>query len=171
MRVYKDMVVFERRDFHFGGKVGPDLVLPLGHYEPKPFSARALEEAFGLPAFAKDAKPKVAVLEDAVTLEIPAALANDRARVYLYDIVIVGDEGKDAALRKCVYAAGCDFAQDCAAARGPTKVVVSRSELPKGRMLMFAVRPVSSLGTAGRAISVSARIFFRSGDCKVEGNQ
>ena len=156
--VYGNAIVFERYDFHFGGKIGPDLVLPLGKTVDKPFSQTSLAKTFGTPEFKNGVKPSVSVNNGAVRLEIPPADANLRSRAYAYDIVVVGEKGKSAALRKCVYAAGCDFSQTHPAALGSTNVVFEENALPAGRKLIFAVRPVSSLGTTGKVIASTLNI-------------
>lgn len=158
VRVYGDFVVFERHDFHHGGKVGPDLVLPLDRLAEKPFSPEALDRVFGAPAFSRGAKPSAAADGDGVALEIPPADANPKSRAYAYDIVIVGEAGKAAALRTCVYAAGCDYADGHPAAKGPTRIMIERKRLPSGSVLTCAVRPVSSLGTTGTPVSCKVTV-------------
>lgn len=158
VRVYPDVVVFERHDFHHGGKVGPDLVLPLGECESKPFALESLAATIGAPAFAKEAKPTLEDLGEHVALDIPPATAREASRVYAYDIAIAADGVRR--FRKSVYAAGCDFAADHPLAKGPTRVLLNPSELPGGEKLMVAVRPLSSLGAAGKACGAEAPAFF-----------
>ena len=38
VKVYDDMLVIERREFTHGGSLGADWVMPIGRYEPHPFS-------------------------------------------------------------------------------------------------------------------------------------
>ena len=65
VNVYDDMVVFERHEVGFGGKLGPDWVMPLGGMrderwdksdETHPFSREALKKVIGEPQFRKRAK-------------------------------------------------------------------------------------------------------------------
>jgi hypothetical protein len=42
--------------------------------------------------------------------------------------------------------------------KGLTRVDIPASELPAGKKLTIAVRPVSSLGTKGKAIGVTLRV-------------
>ncbi|MGN0847808.1 MAG: endonuclease/exonuclease/phosphatase family protein [Kiritimatiellia bacterium] len=158
VRVYSDMVVFERHDFRHGGKVGPDLVLPLGEYDSKPFSSSSLAATIGAPAFAAAAKPTLTDLGEHVALDIPPATAREASRVYAYDIAIAADGNRR--LRKSAYAAGCDYAANHPLAKGPTRVLLNPSELPGGKRLRVAVRPLSSLGTAGAACGTEVPAFF-----------
>ncbi len=158
VRVYSDAVVFERHDFRHGGKVGPDLVLPLGAWEEKPFSPARLAKMIGAPAFMKAAKPTVTDLGEHIALDIPPATSRAASRVYVYDIAIVADGTRR--FRKSVYAAGCDFAADHPQAKGSTRVLLNPSELPGGKKWMVAVRPLSSLGTVGPACGRDLPAFF-----------
>ena len=71
------------------------------------------------------------------------------------DAVAEGAAGGDRAakLLKCVYAAGCNLGAGREPGKGVTKLSVAKSALPKGSAFTFAVRPLSSLGTAGRPIT------------------
>jgi predicted phosphodiesterase len=44
VRVYDDMLVIERREFGAGGSLGADWVMPLGKYDPHPFSKDELKK-------------------------------------------------------------------------------------------------------------------------------
>ena len=147
VRVYADAVVFERHDFRHGGKVGPDLVLPLGEMDAKPFSAKALAKRMGAPEFPKGAVPRIVHEGEHVVVEIPPATANAKSRVYAYEIAVASEGG--GGIRKTVYAAGADFTMDHPLAKGATKVRLKLSDLPDGKRLRAEVRPISSLGTAG----------------------
>lgn len=158
VRVYKDVIVFERHDFHHGGKVGPDLVLPLGDFTTKAFAPEQLAKRFGAPAFPAGASLKVADAGEFVTLDIPAATARPEARVYAYDVMVTG--AHERRLNTVVYAAGCDYAADHPLVKGPTRVRLNPSQLPGGDRLAVAVRPVTSLGTAGAACTAQVKGFF-----------
>ena len=59
VRVYDDMVVFERREFGEGGSLGADWVMPLGKRNPHPFARDELKKVIGEPQFRKGAKLEV----------------------------------------------------------------------------------------------------------------
>ena len=66
-------------------------------------------------------------------------------------VVVAGDEGTRK-LHKAVYAAGCNMGIGHEPNGGVTTLEIPKSELPSGQSLTFAVRPLTSLGTAGRPI-------------------
>ena len=155
--VYDDMVVFDRREFGEGGALGPEWVLPLGEFAPHPFSRDALKETIGAPEFPKGAEVAVAAAEDAVRVTIPLADGNPASRPYAYDVVVVGDDPKTK-LFKSVYWEGCNLGVGHEPDKGLTFLDLSLSEIPAGKKRIFAVRPVSSLGTKGKAIAT----FFKA---------
>jgi len=158
VRVYDDRVVLSRRDFFHGGSLGPDWVMPLGVCEGlNPLSPEGLAQTSGAPAFASGAEIKAVLAKDALKMQIPAANAQPNARAYIYDIAIKGEEDQPK-WRSCVYAAGCDFAADHALARGATKVSVPVKDLPQGKKLLVAVRPISSLGVRGTPLAVRVSV-------------
>ena len=85
-------------------------------------------------------------------LSIPLADGNPNSRVYAYDVVAVGEDPK-AKLFKSVYFEGANAGIGHEPQGGVTTLDIPRTELPDGRTLVIAVRPVSSLGTKGRAIA------------------
>ena len=161
VRVYDDMLVIERHEFDNGvASVGPDWVMPLGK-NPHPFSKDELKKVIGEPQFGKSVKLKVESVklesgEDAVRVSIPLADGNPDSRVYAYEVVVVGDEGTPK-LHKAVYAAGCNMGIGHEPNGGVTTLGIPKSELPPGKTLTFAVRPLSSLGTAGKAIAAKCK--------------
>ena len=181
VNVYDDMVVFERHEVGLGGKLGPDWVLPLGEFEPHPFSRDELKKVVGEPQFGKNAKLEVCLdridkidriesrekashgknpvnhvnpvkKEPALRVKIPMADGNPDSRIFAYDVVVVGDDPK-ARLFKSVYFEGCNVAPGHEPNNGITEVEIPVAELPAGKNLTIAVRPVSSLGTKGKAIA------------------
>ena len=156
--VYDDMIVFERHEFTDGGKIGPDWVLPLMHETEKhPFSREELKKIIGEPQFGKSVKLKVESVkakngEDAVKILIPLADGNPDSRVYAYEVVVVGDAGTPK-LFKAVYAAGCNMGIGHEPNGGVTTLEIPKDELPPGKTLTVAVRPLTSLGTYGRPLS------------------
>ena len=159
VRVYDDMLAIERREFGNGvASVGTDWVMPLGKIKPHPFSKDELKNVIGEPQFGKSAKLKVERVkaksgEDTVKISIPLADGNPGSRVYAYEVVAVGDEGNPK-LRKAAYAAGCNLGLGSEPNHGVTTLEISKAELPRGKTLSIAARPLSSLGTAGRPISI-----------------
>ena len=167
VRVYDDMLTIERREFSEGGSLGPDWVMPFnwgtGNGEPgtakHPFSKGEQKKVIGNPQFREGAK--LIVEENSATsrlcVRIPLADGNPDSRVYAYEVVVVGDEGTPK-LRKAVYAAGCNMGIGHEPNGGVTTLEIPKSELPPGKTLTVAVRPLTSLGTAGKAIATEFKV-------------
>lgn len=154
--VYDDMLVIERREFGEGGSLGADWVMPVGK-TPHPFAKEELKKIIGEPQFSKSGKLRVESVmlesgEEAVKISIPLADGNPDSRVYAYEVVVVGEAGSQR-LFKAVYAAGCNMGVGHEPDGGVTTLEIPRSELPPGKSLTVAVRPLTSLGTYGRAIA------------------
>ena len=186
VNVYDDMVVFERHEVGKGGKLGPDWVLPLGwktgngvrETGKHPFSRDELKKVVGEPQFGNKAKlvvekgtkatkgtkngdsvssvPSVASVPS-LKIKIPMADGNPDSRVYAYEIVVVGDDPK-AKLFKNAFFAGANAGIGHEPNRGITEVEIPAAELPAGKKLTIAVRPVSSLGTKGKTIGTTVRV-------------
>ena len=173
VNVYDDMVVFERHEVGEGGKLGPDWIMPLGEWEQvdgkwkmdgrsHPFSRDELAKTVGEPEFGRSAKLKVEAVKlqdggDAVRLSIPLADGNPASRVYAYDVVVVGADAQERVpprLFKSVYFEGVNAGIGHEPQGGVTTLEIPKAELPAGNVLTFAVRPLSSLGTKGKAIAV-----------------
>ena len=158
VNVYDDMVVFERHEVGEGGKLGPDWVLPLnwgtgnrdqgtGH----PFSRKGLLKVIGAPVFGAKAKLETQKESGNLRIKIPMADGNSNSRVYAYNVVVVGDDPK-ARYFKSVFFSGVNSGVGHEPNGGITEVEIPVAELPDGKKLTIAVRPVSSLGTKGKAI-------------------
>ena len=89
-------------------------------------------------------------------VRIPLADGNPDSRVYAYEVVVVGDEGTPK-LHKAVYAAGCNMGIGHEPNGGVTTLEILKSELPPGKTLTIAARPLTSLGTAGKPIAATFR--------------
>ena len=152
VNVYDDMVVFERHEVGEGGKLGPDWVLPLGASSPSPFSRAELTKTVGSPEFGAKAKLETQKVSGNLRIKIPMADGNPDSRVYAYNVVVVGDDPK-ARLFKNVFFSGVNSGIGHEPNRGITEVEIPAAELPAGKKLTVAVRPVSSLGTKGKAIA------------------
>ena len=162
VRVYDDMLTIERREFGHGGSLGPDWVLPLGKYAPHPFSRDELKKVVGEPQFSKSGKLRVESVklegtDEAVRLSIPLADGNPGSRVYAYEVVVADDEGTPK-LYKAVYAAGVNMGIGHEPNGGVTTLEIPASELPPGKTLTFAVRPLTSLGTFGKPIATEFKV-------------
>ena len=177
VRVYDDMLTIERREFAKGGSLGPDWVMMFGK-APHPFSKDELKKVIGEPQFREGAKlevsldridkiNKIAKTANAVNpvdpvqenpaspklcVRIPIADGNPNSRVYAYEVVVIGEAGSQK-LFKAVYAAGCNMGIGHETNGGVTTLEIAKDELPPGKSLTFAVRPLTSLGTYGRAIA------------------
>ena len=181
VRVYDDMLTIERREFGEGGSLGADWVMPFnwetGNGErgtaKHPFSKDELKKVIGEPQFRDGAKLEVGFVSHkekqeveqtsnshvsscSLWLKIPLADGNPDSRVYAYEVVVVGDEGTTK-LHKAVYAAGVNMGIGHEPNGGVTTLEIPKSELPPGKELTFAVRPLSSLGTAGKAIAAKCK--------------
>ena len=95
---------------------------------------------------------KAGEMQPVVRLRIPLANGNPDSRVYAYDVVVAG-EADSKKLFKSIYAAGCNKGIGHEPDNGVTNLDIPLAELPPGKTLTFAVRPLTSLGTAGRAIA------------------
>ena len=89
-------------------------------------------------------------------MRIPLADGNPDSRVYAYEIEVTGDEGTPK-LHKAVYAAGVNMGIGHEPNGGVTTLEIPKSELPPGETLTIAARPLSSLGTAGKAIAAKCK--------------
>ncbi len=93
----------------------------------------------------------------ALVVKIPMADGNPDSRVYAYNIVAVGDDQK-ARLFKNVFFEGANLGVGHEPNHGITEIEIPVSELPAGKRLTIAARPISSLGTKGKAIAT----FFKA---------
>jgi predicted phosphodiesterase len=157
VNVYDDMVVFERHEVGEGGKLGPDWVLLLGASSPSPFSRAELTKTVGSPEFGAKAKLETQKVSGNLRIKIPMADGNPDSRVYAYNVVVVGDDPK-ARLFKSVFFSGVNSGIGHEPNKGITAVEIPLSELPPGKTLTIAVRPVSSLGTKGKTIGMTMRV-------------
>ena len=157
VRVFDDMLTIERRDFSEGGSIGADWVMPLGKYDPHPFLKDELKKVIGEPQFGKNAKLKVERKGLSTKLSIPLANGNPDSRVYAYEVEVTGAQGSPK-LNKAVYAAGCNLGIGHEPNKGVTALDIPKSELPPGKTLTFAVRPLTSLGTFGKAIATKFKV-------------
>jgi predicted phosphodiesterase len=90
-------------------------------------------------------------------VRIPLANGNPSSRVYAYEVVVAGDEGTRK-LHKAVYAVGCNMGIGHEPNGGVTTLEIAKDELPPGKSLTFAVRPITSLGTSGRPIITDFKV-------------
>ena len=165
MRVYDDMLVISRREFGLGGSLGADWIMPLGAFAPHPFSKAELKKKIGEPQFRDDARLTLTEAttppppdkpdqlgKPALKVDIPLANANPDSRVYAYDVVVASAE-RGAKLCKSVFAAGGNLGVGHEPNGGVTTLYLPKAQLPKGDTLTLAVRPITSLGTAGKPIA------------------
>ena len=160
VNVYDGFVAFERHEVGLGGKLGPDWVLPLKWREKRdangepfkhPFSRDMLVRRIGTPEFQVKAKLEIAKTGDSLKLKIPLADGNEKSRVFAYDVVVIGDDPAKKFF-KSAYFEGCNLGIGHEPDHGVTSVDIQKSELPNGKNLTIAVRPISSLGTKGKVL-------------------
>ena len=154
--------------------------------KPHPFSREELLKVIGEPEFGKKAKLEVCLdridkidrienrekashvknpvnhvnpvkREPALRVKIPMADGNPQSRVYAYNVVVMGDDAK-ARLFKNVFFSGVNCGIGHEPDKGVTTVEIPVAELPAGKKLTIAVRPVSSLGTKGKTIGTTFRV-------------
>ena len=70
---------------------------------------------------------------------------------------MTGDEGTPK-LCKAIYAAGCNMGIGHEPNGGMTTLDIPKSELPPGKTLTVAVRPLTSLGTFGKPITATCKV-------------
>ena len=185
VRLYDDMMVIARYDFTDGvSSLGADWVMPFGK-TPHPFSRGELKKVIGKPQFREGAKLEVVLdridkinkigktasdnpvnpvnlvqenpASPKLCVRIPLADGNPDSRVYAYEVEVTGDEGTPK-LCKAIYAAGCNMGIGHEPNGGVTTLDIPKSELPPGKTLTFAVRPLTSLGTSGKAIATEFKV-------------
>ena len=92
-----------------------------------------------------------------IRVRIPLADGNPDSRVYAYEVEVIGEAGSQK-LFKAVYAAGCNMGIGHETNGGVTTLEIAKDELPPGKSLTIAARPLSSLGTKGKAIAAEWKI-------------
>ena len=144
-----------------------------------PFSKDELKKVIGEPQFPGDAKLEVSldrinkivrIANDnpvnpvnpvqgnsRLRVRIPLANGNPDSRVYAYEVVVVGEPGTPK-LHKAVYATGCNMGIGHEPNGGVTTLEIAKDELPLGKTLTIAARPLSSLGTSGKAIATEFKV-------------
>ena len=148
--------------------------------KPHPFSKGELKKVIGEPQFRKGAKLEVSLdridkinkiaktandnpvnpvnlvqenpASPKLCVRIPLADGNPGSRVYAYEVVVIGEAGSRK-LFKAVYATGCNMGIGHEPNGGVTTLEIPKSELPSGKTLTIAARPLTSLGTSGRPIA------------------
>ena len=179
VRVYDDMVVFERHEFGKGGKIGADWIMPLGKYDPHPFTRGELVKVIGKPQFKKDAKLGLrtvrpdansksgneatsqpmgnSTIPQSLKISIPPADGNPECRVFAYSVDVKGDAAGGARLQRVVFAKGCNMASGKEPDKGVTTLEIPKTELPTGETLTVSVTPRSCLGTSGAPLTETVK--------------
>ena len=167
IRIYDDMMAIERREFGAGGSLGADWILPLGKYEPHPFSREELQKVIGSPQFrdgveleivsrrvAENAEMQSTPQNSLCVIKIPRADGNPNCRAYAYEVEVKGDEAAPSLL-KATYAAGINMGIGHETNGGVTELSFPAVELPGGGKLEISVTPLSSLGTRGAPLTLA----------------
>ena len=164
-RVYGDRIVFERRDFESGDRLGDDWIMPLPVAEPPPFAVEPRPAASVAPQFPAGAALAVRMTtgtnrgggnvksEQRRVLEvtIPAANRAGAGRVFDYALEISGTDGGTD--RKFVLAAGFHRSAGSKEAAEPTVFQIDADLLRSKGGYKINVVPRNCFGVAGDAIS------------------
>ena len=166
VRVYDDRMTFERREFVFGERLGPDWVVPLDGSRPYAFAPR--REKAVAPEFAQGATVTVERLMgknrqgkevDQVVVSFPAAKPSETSRVHDYEVAALAyHEDVDYPVSvKRVHSESFFLPPTREAESG--RIVFAADELEncvvpvKGvKSVRFAVRPVECFGRKGHEI-------------------
>lgn len=175
MEVFDDCVVFERHEFRYGRRLGPDWVVPTGRDAPKPYTIEARLKAARKPAFAADAKVKVwqgegfgrnsagtkrAETKHAqVFVSFPAIRTMDGSPTRSWDYAVRAELASGDVVKtlceRCVFSEGVFYAEE-----DETKPVVcafNRKDIPtkvcQRQKIRFVVTPRSCFGLEGKPIA------------------
>ena len=168
VRVFKDRVVFSRRDFANDLPLGEDWVMPLPAAESKPFAfdvreAKAVSPKFASGAALRFATDKVAGRRPrkgagkrpVVDVYIPPALAEKSAIGVRYIVRAAGADGQP--LEVAVLADAYRFAPASQRVQSPTKCRIFAERLAKGEV-KFEVRAYSVWGRPSEPLKGRFRI-------------
>lgn len=165
--VYDDRIVFERRDFVSGGKLGDDWVVPLPSKKPMPFAFEPRAAASIAPEFPAGAALAVRMTTGknrgggnvkseerrVLEVEIPAANRAGGGRVFDFAVEISGSDGGTD--RKYAFASGFHRSADAGEACSPTVFQVDADLLKAKGELLIKVFPRNSFGVAGGSIAAT----------------
>lgn len=170
MTVYDEYIVFERREFVFDEKVGPDWVLPLiPSAGPDLSHARRAKEATP-PVFPEGAevtfsemrgKDRYGEEKDQVAVTFPVAVScgtHPRAFDYEVQVEVKDCDFTKTMLTKRVFSKGF-YLGETKDASEPVTCVFSREELPSTRPMRFVVRPCECFGRKGVPIESGWHLF------------
>jgi len=160
MRVYKDRIDLERRDFVWGEPMGAAWTIPLPVAETKPYAYADRMKAFGTPEFAADA---AVTFEEAdgktldgkpmrrVIVKFPCANAT-KMRVYRYEVsaMLVSEDLEMPVRSKMILAPYHHFPPSRTGL--PGEMHFAFSELPTNAFIRFDVTPVSCFNRRGRTL-------------------
>ena len=163
-RVYGDRIVFERRDFESGDRLGDDWIMPLSVAEPPPFAFEPRAAASIAPQFPAGAALAVRMTKGTnrgdgsvksgerrvLEVTIPAANRADAGRLFDYSIEISGTDGGTD--RKFVFAAGFHRSAGSKEAAEPTVFQIDADLLSSKGDFRIKVVPRNCFGVAGAAI-------------------
>ena len=176
MDVYDDRIVFERREFRNGHKLGPDWIVPLGVGAPKPYAFESRMREAIAPSFPEDATATVSEVfgygrdsggrerakegHAQVRVAFPSARSRNgtSARGWDYAVrceLLAGDIVRTL-VERCVFSPNSMMPEE-----DDNQLVVcafARTELPKklnaGQKVRFVITPRTCWGKEGRPISV-----------------
>lgn len=160
MHVYDDRLVFERREFVWGEKTGPDWVIPLDGTKPFDFATRAatmvppeFEAGAKVTVTCAKGKDRAGVETDQVTVSFPPARASKTSRVYDYEVRAYAyhqDDDYEIAARRVLSTSF--HLPPSREATSEQKCVFARKDLEGKGPVRFVVRPTECYGGKGREI-------------------
>ncbi len=169
MEVFDDRVVFERHEFRYGHRLGPDWVVPTGRDAPKPYTIEARLKAARKPAFATDAKVMVwqgegfgrnAKAKHAqIFVSFPAIRTMDGSPTRSWDYAVRAELASGDVVKtlceRCVFSEGVFYAEE-----DETKPVIcafNRKDIPTKvcprQKIRFVITPRSCFGLEGEPIA------------------
>lgn len=157
VRVYDDRIVLTRRAVDSGLLLGDNWVIPLSA-DVRPCDYAKRRAAAVAPAFPAGASLSFSrgkgmtrakeVKDDVITVSIPAANADPRARAVRYVVKVTDGAGKELAC-KSVIAAGYNLPEE----KSRTPCLFAADELPPAVCCRFSVVPKSCWGLEGVPLS------------------
>ena len=152
--VWDDRMEVERMDFGNVVPIGTSWTVPIGDTSDRPFDPVRRDVRVPIPEFvdqrpirvnAGRAKNRAGVERSVLSVEIPSARTATEAHAYAYEVRALDEGGRIVAVRRVMAA---DFNLPAPSVALLSRCVFAADELPVA--VRFAVRPLNSVGVAGR---------------------